>query len=333
MKKIINQPEEFVKETVEGLCLAHPQSLKMLDGDFRNVVRKDRKEDKVAIVTAGGSGHLPVFLGYVGKGLLDACSIGDVFASPSASKMVEAIKYVDNKKGVLCLFGNYGGDKLNFSMAQEEAEFEDIETATVVVSDDIASSDEFTKRRGVAGMVFAFKVAGAAAEKGYSLKEVVTVTNKALANMRTMGVALSPCVVPIVGKPTFEVPDGKMEIGMGIHGESGIEISDILTADKTAELLFDKIQSEVQAKSNDTVAIMVNGLGGTPLEELYIVYRYVHNRFNSMGVTCKFSHVGEFATSMEMAGFSLTIMKLDDELSTLMSDEAITPFYTNENKR
>lgn len=331
MKKIINSVDKFVEETIEGICLAHPEQMKILDGDFRNVIRADKKEGKVAIVTAGGSGHLPVFLGYVGKGLLDGCSVGDVFASPSASKMANIIKYTDSGKGVLCLFGNYGGDKLNFSMAREEADFEDIQTESVIVSDDIASHEDFEKRRGVAGMVYAFKIAGAAAELGYDLNQVVEVTNKALKNLRTMGVALSPCIVPAVGKPTFEVPEGKMEVGMGIHGEAGIEVTDIKTADQIAELVFTKINSELNCTKGDTVTVMVNGLGATPLEELYLVYRKVYKLCEEIGVVCKYPHVGEYATSMEMAGLSVTVMKLDDELEKLMTEEAKSPFYTNYN--
>lgn len=333
MKKIINDPSNFVLETIEGICMAHPEQLKLIDDDFRCIVRKDKKENKVGIVTAGGSGHLPVFLGYVGKGLLDGCAVGDVFASPSASKMTKLIEACDSGKGVLCLFGNYGGDKMNFEMAREEAEFLDIKTETVVVSDDIASSEDFSKRRGVAGMVYAFKIAGAAAERGWSLEEVVRVTKKALQNIRTMGVALSPCIVPTVGKPTFQVEEGKMEVGMGIHGEAGIDVTDIKSADSIATMIFEKICTEIKINKGDMISVMVNGLGSTPLEEQYIVFRKVNQLVNSCGANVICAHVGEFATSMEMSGLSVTIFKLDDELESLLKDEAISPFYTSINKR
>ena len=333
MKKIINDPSNFVLETIEGICMAHPEQLKLVDDDFRCIVRKDKKENKVAIVTAGGSGHLPVFLGYVGKGLLDGCAVGDVFASPSASKMTKIIEAVDSGKGVLCLFGNYGGDKMNFEMAREEADFSDIETEAVVVSDDIASSEDFSKRRGVAGMVYAFKIAGAAAERGWGLQEVVRVTKKALENIRTMGVALSPCIVPTVGKPTFHVEEGKMEVGMGIHGEAGIEVTDLQSADSIATMIVEKISSEIEINKDDTISVMVNGLGATPLEEQYIVFRKVNKLINERGAKVVCAHVGEFATSMEMSGLSVTIFKLDDELESLLKDEAISPFYTSINKR
>lgn len=333
MRKILNDPSNFVQETMEGICMAHPEQLKMVDGDFRAIVRAHKKENKVGIVTAGGSGHLPTFMGYVGEGLLDGCAIGDVFASPSASKMAKVIEACDSGKGVLCLYGNYGGDKMNFAMAQEEVEFNDIETEAVIVSDDIASSEDFNKRRGVAGMVFAFKIAGAAAERGLSLHEVAEVTRKALANIRTMGIALSPCIVPTVGKSTFNVEDGKMEIGMGIHGEAGIEVTDLKTADEIATLLLDKIRTEIDITEGTKVSVMINGLGATPLEEQYIVFRKVNMMIEALGAKVVSAHVGEFATSMEMAGLSLTVFKLDDELESLFKDEAITPFYTSINKR
>lgn len=332
MKKLLNNPNDLVREMIEGIALAHPNQIHLLNDDFRMIVRsKNTKKDKVGIVTAGGSGHLPVFLGYVGQGLLDGCAVGDVFASPSSSKMADIIRACDFGKGVLCLFGNYGGDILNFAMATEETDFDDIQTQTVVVSDDIASSENFEKRRGVAGMIFAFKVAGAAAEAGYDLDAVVSVTKKALQNTRTMGVALSPCIVPTVGKPTFSVDEGKMEIGMGIHGEAGIEIVDLLSADDTATLLFNKINTELKLTANDTVSIVVNGLGATPLEELYVLYRKVHTLCNDLKVNCVYPHVGEYATSMEMAGCSITVMKLDAELKKLLEEPASTPFYTNSN--
>ena len=333
MRKILNEPSNFVQETMEGICMAHPEQLKMVDGDFRAIVRAHKKENKVGIVTAGGSGHLPTFMGYVGEGLLDGCAIGDVFASPSASKMSKVIEACDSGKGVLCLYGNYGGDKMNFSMAREEVEFNDIETEAVIVSDDIASSEENDKRRGVAGMVFAFKIAGAAAERGLSLHEVAEVTRKALANIRTMGIALSPCIVPTVGKSTFNVEDGKMEIGMGIHGEAGIEVTDLKTADEIATILLDKIRTEIDITEGTKVSVMINGLGATPLEEQYIVFRKVNMMIEALGAKVVSAHVGEFATSMEMAGLSLTVFKLDDELESLLKDEAITPFYTSINKR
>ena len=335
MKKIMNEPEQFVQEVVEGIVLAYGDRLRTLDGDHRVLLRNPpARAGKVAIVTGGGSGHLPVFLGYVGEGMLDGCAVGNVFASPSAQKMTDLIKACDRGAGVLCLYGNYGGDSLNFDMACETADFDDIKTATVRVCDDVASSPKGAegKRRGVAGMVYAFKVAGAAAERGDDLAGVTAVANKVLANLRTMGVALSPCIVPQVGKPTFSIQENEIEIGMGIHGEPGIEVRPMMKADEIAALALDKILEDMPLADGDEVSVMVNGLGATPLEELLIVYRALHRALAARGVASFMPHVGEFATSMEMAGLSVTLLKLDADLKTLLRAPGSTPFYTSSNK-
>ena len=335
MKKIINAPETFHKETVEGILLAHSDRLAALDGDFQVLVRNDEiPKGKVSIVTGGGSGHLPVFLGYVGKGLLDGCAVGNVFASPSANKMFNMIKGCDNGAGVLCLYGNYGGDNMNFEMACELADMEDIETVQIRVSDDVASApkENKEKRRAVAGLVYAWKIAGAAADKMMSLDEVVTVTKKALDNLRSMGVALTPCIVPMAGKPTFSIGDDEMEVGMGIHGEPGIEVTGKMTAKETVKVLLDKITADMPLAAGDEVAVMINGLGGTPLEELYICYKEAYEYLDELGVKPYRPYLGEFATSMEMAGMSISVLKLDDELKELLDYEASTPFFTNYNR-
>ncbi len=336
MKKIINKPEDFVKETMEGIILAYGDKVKLLeDGDYRVLLSKmPVKDGKVGIVTGGGSGHLPVFLGYVGKGMLDGCAVGNVFASPSSSKMADMIRACDRGSGVLCLYGNYNGDNLNFDMACEEVEFDDIETRTLRVKDDVASSpkEHAERRRGVAGMVYAWKIAGAAADKMMTLDEVTKTTEKALSNIRTMGVALSPCIVPEVGKPTFSINEDEIEIGMGIHGEPGIEVRKMMTADEIAKTVLDTLTKDMPLKAGDEVSVMVNGLGATPQEELLIVYRKVALMLKDMGVSIVMPHVGEYATSMEMAGLSVTVFKLDDELKELLLAPAVTPFYTNLNK-
>lgn len=333
MKKIMNEAENFVDETIEGIIYAYGDKLKILNGDKRIIITNFPVEKgKVGIVTGGGSGHLPVFLGYVGDGMLDGCAVGNVFASPSANKMTEMIKACDYGAGVLCLYGNYGGDNMNFDMACENADFEDIKTATIRVKDDIASNENIDKRRGVAGMVYAFKIAGAAAKKMMPLEEVVRVTEKALSNMRTMGIALSPCIVPEVGKPTFSIKEDEIEIGMGIHGEPGIEVKKMMTANEIASSIFEKITTEISLNENDEVSVMINGLGGTPLEEQLIIYRQLHILLKEKKVNSYMPHIGEFATSMEMAGLSVTILKLDDELKELLRYPAMTPFYTNHNK-
>ncbi len=335
MKKIINNPVNFVDEVVDGIIAAYGDRLKLHHGDRRIILTNAPvREGKVGIVTGGGSGHLPVFLGYVGRGMLDGCAVGNVFASPSAQKMADTIKACDRGNGVLCLYGNYGGDNMNFDMACETVELEDdIKTRTVRVKDDVASapSDSAARRRGVAGMVYAFKIAGAAADQGRSLNEVADVAQKALDNIRTMGIALSPCIVPEVGKPTFAIGENEMEIGMGIHGEPGIEVRQMMTADEVTDVIMDKLLADMPLSTGSTVSVMVNGLGATPKEELLIVYRRIHQTLSEKGVRLVMPHIGEFATSMEMAGLSVTIFQLDDELETLLRAPASTPFFTNEN--
>ena len=335
MKKIMNKASDFARETVEGIALAHAGRVAMLNDDPQILINAQTvKEGKVGIVTGGGSGHLPVFLGYVGNGMLDGCAIGNVFASPSASKMEAMIRAVDKGNGVLLLYGNYGGDNLNFDMAAEMVDMDDIKTATVRVADDVASApnDKRNKRRGVAGMVYAFKIAGAAAAKGHDLETVQRAAQKTCDNMRTIGFALSPCIVPEVGSPTFTIEDNIVEVGMGIHGEAGIDTAPMMTADEMADLALEKIESDLELNEGDRVSVMVNGLGATPLEEQYIVFRAIARRLQNRGIDLYMPHVGEFATSMEMAGLSVTILKLDDELAGWLRAPALTPFYTSENK-
>ncbi|MEA5069243.1 MAG: dihydroxyacetone kinase subunit DhaK [Christensenellaceae bacterium] len=335
MKKIINAPDQFAVQTVEGIIAAYGDRVKLLGGDPQMYLSNyEAPEGKVGIVTAGGSGHLPVFLGYVGQGMLDGCVVGNVFASPSAQKMADVIKACDRGTGVVCLYGNYGGDRLNFDMACEMVEMDDVETRTVLVADDICSSPEAQKdkRRGVAGMVYAFKVAGAAAERLMSLDEVADVASRALSNIRTMGVALTPCIVPMVGKPTFSIADDEIEVGMGIHGEAGIEVRKMMTADEIADAIMEKLFTELHLEAGDEVSIMVNGLGATPLEEQLIVYRRIHQILSAKLVSVFMPHIGEFATSMEMAGLSVTMFKLDAQMKDLLRAPANTPFYTNANK-
>jgi dihydroxyacetone kinase-like protein len=331
MKKLLNHPDEYVKEMLDGLLKAHPDKLDCAGDDHQCIVRADAPvEGKVALATGGGSGHLPVFLGYVGKGMLDGCAVGDVFQSPSADVMLEVTQRIHGGKGVVYIYGNYGGDVMNFDMATEMAEMEDIEVRTVLVKDDVASAppEESGRRRGVAGMVFAFKVAGAKADLGGSLDEVEAVARKALDNIRTMGVALSPCTVPAAGRPTFTIGEDEMEIGMGIHGEPGMKREKLQTADEVAERMSHAILADMPLAAGERLAVMVNGLGATPPEELYILYRKVHDLLTGQGAEIHRAYIGEYATSMEMAGASLTFFKLDDELASLLDHPAQTPFFT-----
>ncbi len=331
MKKILNAPENYVDEMLAGLTAAHPEFYKLYGESGKVVVRATPgKEGKVGIVTGGGSGHLPVFTGYVGAGLLDACAIGDVFASPSAEQMADAIRAADSGAGVLRLYGNYGGDVMNFDMAGELVEFEDITCSTVLLADDVASAppEEAEKRRGVAGMVYAFKIAGAAAEAGQDLDAVTNVAQKAADACRSIGAALSPCTVPQAGKPTFDIAEDEMEMGMGIHGEPGVWRGKLQTADQIAGEMMDRLLADMPLTSGDRVSVMVNSLGATPPEELYILYRVVKRRLEDAGATIVMPLVGRYATSMEMAGVSFTLCKLDDTLESLLTAPCDCAFWS-----
>jgi phosphoenolpyruvate---glycerone phosphotransferase subunit DhaK len=329
VQKIINSADAFVDEMLDGILLAHPSALKRGD-DPRAIVRSVAPvRGKVGIATGGGSGHLPVFMGYVGEGLADGAAIGNVFASPSAEQMLAVTKAVDGGAGVLYVYGNYGGDVMNFDLAAELADAEDIRVETVLGADDVASAPkgEEARRRGIAGIFFLYKCAGARAAEGASLAEVKAVAERAAANVRTMGVALSPCIVPQAGRPTFELPEGQMEIGMGIHGEPGIRRGELESADRIAEQLTAAVVDDLPYQSGDRVAVLVNGLGGTPKEELYVLYRRVHGLLDERGIAVHRVWVGEYATSLEMAGASLSLLRLDDELTRLVEAPAESPFF------
>ncbi len=329
MQKILNDPDRFVDELLDGIMIAHPDELRAA-GDPRAIVRADAPiVGKVAIATGGGSGHLPLFLGYVGAGLVDGVAVGNVFASPSADTMLEVTKAIDGGRGVLYLYGNYGGDIMNFDLAAELAADDGIEVATIRGADDVASAPkgQERRRRGIAGIFFLYKIAGAAAAAGASLAEVVAVTERAAANLRTMGVALSPCIVPAAGRPTFELPQGEMEIGMGIHGEPGVRRGVLAPADSIADELVEAILADLDLAAGDRVAALVNGLGATPKEELYILYRQVHRLLRERSIPVDRVWLGEFATSLEMAGASLTLLRLDDELVRLLDAPARSPFW------
>ena len=330
MKKLINDPDNFVDEVIDGLLLAHPGQLRAATKDGRALVRADAPvPGHVGIVTGGGSGHLPAFLGYVGVGLCSGVAVGNVFSSPSAEQMHEATKAVDGGAGVLYLYGNYGGDVFNFDLAGDLAELDGIETRTVLVTDDALSAppERREERRGVAGMVFAFKVAGASAERGDDLDRVAELAQRAVDATRTVGVGLSPTILPAAGKPTFELADGEMEIGIGIHGEPGQHRGLLETADQVGDRLISAILADLELKAGDRVAVMVNGLGATPAEELYLVYRRVHQTLAERQVMVHRPYVGEYATSLEMAGASVTVMRLDDELAELLDAPASSPFF------
>ncbi|GAA0738602.1 dihydroxyacetone kinase subunit DhaK [Clostridium oceanicum] len=328
MKKIINNPNEVLGDMLKGMTLAHPEYIKKLD-NANVVVRTQKAENKVALVSGGGSGHEPAHGGYVGKGMLDAAVAGEMFTSPTPDQVFEAIKAVDTGKGTLLVVKNYTGDVMNFDMAKEMAEMEDINVEAVVVNDDVAVQDSTftTGRRGIAGTVFVHKIAGAKAEKGGSLKEVKEVAEKVIDNVRSMGMAITPCIVPAAGKANFELAEDEMEIGMGIHGEPGTHREKLKTADEITEHLVSKILDDIKIDEGEEVAVMVNGLASTPLMELYIVNNKVNQMLSDKGIKIHKTFVGEFMTSLEMAGFSVTVLKLDSELKELLDDVADTPAF------
>ena len=330
MKKLMNEPSAFVDQMLEGLLLAHPDQLKSVGGTNRALVRADAPvAGKVGIITGGGSGHLPIFVGYVGRGLASGAAIGNVFSSPTVDQIAAATHGVHSGKGVLYLYGNYSGDVLNFDSAAEELDADGIRIETVLVADDVASAPpgRSAHRRGVAGMFYAFKIAGAKAKAGGTLDEVKEVTLKALANCRTMGVGLTPSVLPTVGKPTFSLADDEMEIGIGIHGEPGIRRGKLLSADEITADIVERLVADLDLQGGEEVSALVNGLGATPLEELYIVYRKVSQMLSSLQVEIYRRYIGEFATSLEMAGCSITLLKLDGELKSLLDAPASSPCF------
>ncbi len=328
MKKFVNKPDRFVDEMLEGVLAAHPEQMASCAGNKRNIVRA-KKGDKVALVSGGGSGHLPLFMGYVGEGLLDGCAVGGVFQSPSADQIYEITKHVDSGKGVIYLYGNYSGDIMNFEMASEMAEMDGIKTAHIVGNDDVASAPkgEEHKRRGVAGIFYIYKTAGAAAEEGADFDDVLRIAEKAKTNVRTMGVALSPCIIPEVGVATFAIGENEMELGMGIHGEPGVSRTTLKSADEVTDTMMATILADAPLSSGEEVSVLINGLGATPKEELYIIYRRVAQILASKDVKVFHAYVGEFATSMEMTGFSISLCRLDAELKRLLAKSARTPFF------
>ena len=330
MKKIINKPSDFVEESIQGLVKSHPEIYAFAKDNKRVITRSKKSSNKVGVVSGGGSGHLPVFTGYVGKGILDACAVGSVFASPSVDQIASAIRNGDNGNGVLCILGNYGGDVMNFEMACEIVASEGIKTKTIIVADDIASAsnEEKLKRRGIAGMIFVFKTAGSLAETGASLEDIYNLATSANNNVRTLGIAVSPCILPEAGKPTFEIDSDEIEIGMGIHGEPGIKREKLRKADLLVDDLCKRIFDDFKLNNKDKVSIMINSLGATPLEELYIVSKRVHENFSKLNIEITKSYVGRYATSMEMAGLSITILKLNHDLNQSLLYPSECPFWT-----
>ena len=328
MKKMINKPENIVTEMIGGMLKAFPDYLEQV-GDLPVVKRKNKKEGKVALISGGGSGHEPSHAGFVGYGMLDAAVAGEVFTSPSADKVYEAIKAVDSGNGVLLIIKNYSGDVMNFEMAAEMAGMEGINVKKIIVNDDIAveNSTYTVGRRGIAGTVLVHKMVGAAAEKGYSLDDLEVLGNKVISRTKTMGMSLKPCMVPTTGKLSFELPEDEVEIGLGIHGEPGTHREKMQDANTHVDYLLDKILKESDLSENDEVAVLVNGLGETTLIELYIINNRISEVLANKNIKVYDTIVGNYMTSLDMGGFSITLVKLDDEMKELLKAKADTPAF------
>jgi phosphoenolpyruvate---glycerone phosphotransferase subunit DhaK len=327
MRKFVNAPKEFVPEMLKGLSLANPGTLRYVP-EYNLIMRKDAPNDaKVSIIQGSGSGHEPAHVMAVGRGMLDAACPGDVFSAPPVDYVIETTKLLRSKKGVLYLVNNYTGDRLAFEMAAELAEAEGISVKTLIIDDDVAVSDSTytVGRRGVAGNFFVIKAVGAASERGADLEQLVELGKKVNGVTRSMGVALSSCIPPARGSALFEIAEDEIEIGVGIHGEPGRKRAKRGTANEIVTLLLDAIVPDLPYQRGDRVALMVNGLGGTPLSELYLLYGIAHDQLKKRGVEVARNYVGEYCTSLEMAGASITLVRLDDELDRLLGAPAEVP--------
>ena len=325
MQRIINNPDWVVNEMIEGFLESHKDIVAPTSNDKVIKYKNAPVKGKVGIVTGGGSGHKPAFIGYIGENMVDAVAVGEIFSSPPARSFYDAIREADAGAGVAVLYGNYSGDNMNVKMARSLAEDDDIVVKTVIANDDVASAPvtEKNKRRGVAGEIFMWKVGGAKAAQGANLDEVIAASQKAIDNTRSIGIGLTPCTIPAVGKPNFSIAEGKMELGIGHHGEPGVSVTDLATADQMAAMCLDRILGDdIAFNEGDKVAVLVSGLGATPVMELYIFFREVARLLGEKGINIHRSYVGNYFTSLEMMGVTLTVMKLDEELEELIDMKA-----------
>lgn len=323
MQKIINDPSMVVDEMLQGFVAAHPDLVATTENERVLKYVKAPVKGKVGVVTGGGSGHKPAFIGYIGKHMTDAVAVGELFSSPPAQMFYDAIREADGGEGVAILYGNYAGDNMNVTMAMEQAEEDGIKVGRVVANDDVPSApaDARERRRGVAGEILMWKCGGAKAAMGGNLDEVLAVAQKAIDNTRSMGVGLSPCTIPEVGHPNFTIEPGMMEVGIGHHGEPGIEVAPLETAKQIAQRMCDVVVPDLPFKEGDEVVVLVSGLGSTPLLELYILFNEVKSILDEKGIKVYRPFVGNYFTSLEMAGATLSIMKLDDELKECIDYE------------
>jgi len=330
MQRMINDPNNVVDDMLKGFVKCHTDLVVPTDNP-RVLKYKDAPiKGKVGIVTGGGSGHKPAFIGYIGRNMVDAVAAGEIFSSPTARTFYNAFKAADAGQGIACLFGNYAGDIMNVKMAIELAEEDEITVKTVIANDDVPSAPktEREKRRGVAGEVLMWKIGGAKAALGGSLDEVIAAAQKAIDNTRSIGIGLTPCTIPAVGKPNFSIEPGKMEVGIGHHGEPGIEVTDLKTADEMAVMMLDVILPDLPFEQGDEVVALISGLGATPVMELYILYNKVAEILAGKQISVYRPYVGDYFTSLEMMGVTLTIMKLDDELKELIDLDADSMGFT-----
>ncbi|NLL37356.1 MAG: dihydroxyacetone kinase [Fretibacterium sp.] len=324
MQRFVNNPSEVVDDMLVGFLKNYSSLLAPTDNPKVIKTRMAGEKGRVGVVTGGGSGHKPAFIGYLGRNMVDAVAVGEIFSSPPAKAFYDAFRAADGGAGIACLYGNYAGDNMNVKMARELAEEDGIKVMTVVANDDVASAPkgEEAKRRGVAGEIFMWKAGGAKAAQGASLEEVIAAAQKAIDNTRSVGVGLTSCTIPAVGKPNFHIEPGKMELGIGHHGEPGIRVDPLGTADQVAEEMVNIVIPDLPFRSGDEVAVLVSGLGATPVMELYILFGKIAELIEEKGIKIHCSYVGNYFTSLEMMGATLTVMKLDDELKGLMDMEA-----------
>lgn len=319
MQRILNDPDHIVEEMLEGFLKSNPHIVAPTENS-RVVRAVEPPQDRVGIVTGGGSGHKPAFVGYVGKNMVDAVAVGEIFSSPTAAAFLDAFRAANAGKGVACLYGNYSGDNMNVKMAARMAKKEGIEIKTVVANDDVPSApkDQREKRRGVAGEIFMWKIGGAKAASGASLDEVIAAAQKAIDNTRSVGIGLTPCTLPAVGHPNFQIEEGTMEVGIGHHGEKGIDVLPIESAAQMAKRMCDIVLPDLPFQAGDEVAVLVSGLGATPVMELYVLYNEIDKLLAERGIKVYRSYVGNYFTSLEMSGATFSAMKLDDELKPLL---------------
>lgn len=319
MQRILNDPDHIVEEMLEGFLKSNPHIVAPTENP-RVVRAVEPPQDRVGIVTGGGSGHKPAFVGYVGKNMVDAVAVGEIFSSPTAAAFLDAFRAANAGHGVACLYGNYSGDNMNVKMAARMAKKEGIEIKTVVANDDVPSApaDQREKRRGVAGEIFMWKIGGAKAASGASLDEVIAAAQKAIDNTRSVGIGLTPCTLPAVGHPNFQIAEGTMEVGIGHHGEKGIDVLPIESAAQMAKRMCDIVLPDLPFQAGDEVAVLVSGLGATPVMELYVLYNEIDKILAERGIKVYRSYVGNYFTSLEMSGATFSAMKLDDELKPLL---------------